>query len=44
MSKETIIKILENQLANSKNGIVEITDTLTLEIIRALFQENGKGY
>lgn len=39
MTNETIIRILENQISQSKNGIVEITDKLALEIIRKLFQE-----
>lgn len=44
MTTETIIKILENQISQSKNGIVEITDKLALEIIRKLFNADGKDY
>lgn len=44
MSTETIIKILEEQTAKSKSGIVEITDKLAMEIIRKLFNANSKEY
>lgn len=44
MTTETIIKILESQIATSRNGIVEITDKLALEIINKLFNNEVKYY
>ena len=44
MTTETIINILEKEVASSKNGIVEITSTLALEIIRKLFNASSKEY
>lgn len=37
---KTIINILDNQLSTSKCGIVEITDTLTKEIIERLNEQD----
>lgn len=47
MSKETIIKILEEKISyaqKTETNSVVIDVKLALEIIRALFQEDGKGY
>ena len=47
MSKESIIKKLEEKISyaqKTKTNYVVIDAKLALEIIRALFQEDGKGY
>lgn len=44
MTTETIISILEKQIADSRNGIVEITDKLALEIINKLFNASSKRW